>query len=74
MKEDQNDKCSGCQGTKKCSRCEGLGYHARSVPAPITVIGGTVKREVSSGGRRTCSTCFGSGVCQICKGTGKASG
>ncbi len=62
--------CAGCQGSGKCSKCEGSGHIFQSLPTPKAVISGTITSESPAVTRRTCPRCFGSGVCQACKGEG----
>jgi hypothetical protein len=69
MSTTEKEICLSCQGSGKCSKCEGTGNVMREVHAPMSVISGRSDQTASS--VRTCPRCYGSGTCQTCKGSGK---
>jgi len=71
MAEKEKVSCVACQGSGKCSRCDGAGNVVQNLPSPIAVVSGEVRGMTKSS--KMCSLCFGSGICQSCKGSGKAS-
>jgi hypothetical protein len=70
MNKSEGGVCLACGGTGKCSSCDGKGSIVRSAITPIASISGPVRGKTTT--ERTCTKCYGSGVCQVCKGSKKS--
>ena len=57
--DDYDDTCWHCNGTGRCSNCDGTG-----------VIEGDYNYRTKSYDEETCSDCGGSGNCSACGGSG----
>ena len=73
MKATETERCSSCQGSGKCLKCDGTGHVLHNPLTPMSVISGKIRGDSQTGTRRTCPRCYGSGTCPACKGTRKAS-
>jgi hypothetical protein len=67
MANSEKGVCLACGGTGKCSWCNGKGSVVRAELTPIASIAGPVHGKTQT--TRTCTKCYGSGTCQVCKGS-----
>ncbi len=66
------DVCSGCQGSGKCTTCDGTGQ-MRGWSEGKPYIADVTQGEVNPDrGQKACSRCLGTGTCQACLGSGRA--
>lgn len=61
--------CSRCTGTGKCSGCGGTGNEKSVTPDPMV---GNIGSNPGGGASKACAKCHGTGSCQKCNGSGKA--
>ncbi len=62
--------CMQCQGTGKCSGCDGTGQ-MRGWSEGKPYIADVAQGEINpSRGQKSCPRCMGTGTCQACVGAG----